>query len=165
VLRHPLARAHAAFCDRILPTGPGAFTEIRNNLRRFYKVPIPKDEPGDEYDAARHRAAFLAFMGFLKVNLAGQTGIRVDAAWSSQTAILQGYATLLLPDMILREDRLEEELAILAAQVGKELMPVVPEVTDRHAERLATIYDPELEALARAVYQRDYLSFGFANWA
>ena len=34
VLRHPLARAHDAFCNRILTTGPGSYRGIRNTLRR-----------------------------------------------------------------------------------------------------------------------------------
>jgi LPS sulfotransferase NodH len=33
VLRHPLARAHAVFCERILPRGPGTFADIRKTLR------------------------------------------------------------------------------------------------------------------------------------
>lgn len=164
VVRHPVARAHAAFCDRILQTGPGSYGEIRATLRQQFKLPIPKDASDDTYDRQAHRTAFLAFLAFLKANLASQTGIRVDAAWASQAEVLQGFANFVLPDLILREDRLGEDLAILAAQVGKDTMPRPAEVSDPHAARLAEIYDDEIELATRAVYQRDYMTFGYDAW-
>ena len=30
--------------------------------------------------------------------------------------------------------------------------------------RLQSIYDDEIEAAARAAYQRDYVGFGFGDW-
>ena len=81
VLRHPALRAHDAFCRHILTTGEGSYRQLRNTLMRRYKVPLPKDGPDAEYDREAHRAAFVAFLKFLKGNLAGQTSIRVDAAW------------------------------------------------------------------------------------
>ncbi len=164
VVRHPVARAHAAFCDRILQTGPGSYGEIRATLRQRFKLPIPKSMPDDSYDRQAHRTAFLAFLGFLKANLASQTGIRVDAAWASQAGVLQGFAHFVLPDLILREDRLGEDLAILAAQIGKDTMPRPAEASDPHAARLAEIYDAEIETATRAVYQRDYMTFGYGDW-
>ena len=164
VVRHPVARAHAAFCDRILQTGPGSYGEIRATLRQRFKLPIPKSMPDDSYDRQAHRTAFLAFLEFLKANLASQTGIRVDAAWASQAGVLQGFAHFVLPDLILREDRLGEDLAILAAQIGKDTMPRPAEASDPHAARLAEIYDAEIETATRAVYQRDYMTFGYGDW-
>ncbi len=165
VLRHPLARAHAAFCDHILPTGPGSFRAIRATLRAHYGLPIPDHAPGAEYDDATHRTAFIGFLRFLKANLCGQTSLRIDPSWAGQATVLQGIATIAPPDMILREDRLGHDLAILAAQIGKDEMPAVPGVTDPHAARLARIYDAGLETAARDAYARDYLTFGFADWA
>ena len=164
VVRHPVARAHAAFCDRILQTGPGSFLEIRATLRRQFKLPIPKEMPSESYDRQAHRAAFLAFLDFLKGNLASQTGIRVDAAWATQAEVMQGFAKFAVPDIILREDSLGEDLAILAAQIGKETMPQPADVTDPHAAQLADIYDDEIESVVRTVYQRDYMTFGFGDW-
>ncbi|WP_040615774.1 nodulation protein NodH [Oceanicola granulosus] len=162
VLRHPVARAHAAFCARILPAGPKGFPEIRKTLRQVFKVPLPGQNPGPDYDAAAHRAAFTGFLTFLKANLGGQTSVRVDAHWASQAEILQGMAGFALPDMILREDSLAPGLAQLAAQIGREAPE--PGDSDREAARLASIYDGEIEAMVRDVYQRDYMTFGFANW-
>ena len=165
VLRHPVARAHAAFCDKILSTAPGSYTEIRKILRQQFKLDLPKGDPDGGYTAQRHRAAFLGFLGFLKANLAGQTAIRVDPYWASQTAVLQGVAGFTLPDMILREDRLEDDLAVLAAQVGKSTMPTVAQPTDPHAARLYEIYGRDIESAAREVYARDYTGFGFDDYA
>jgi len=164
VLRHPVARAHAVFCERILPTGPGTYAEIRSTLRRVFKLPIPGKDPGPEYDRRAHREAFLGFLAFLKKNLSGQTSLRVDAGWVSQSQVLEGFAGFCVPDMVLREAELMEGLAILAARIGRDEMPGLPEITDPHAARLAEIHDPEVEAVTREVYQRDYDQFGFGDW-
>ena len=37
-------------------------------------------------------------------------------------------------------------------------------VTDPFANRLAAIYDAEIESAARDACQRDYLAFGFGDW-
>mgnify|MGYP000038263005 CR=1 FL=1 len=165
VVRHPVARAHAAFCDKILFSGEGGFTEIRANLRQQFKLPIPAKYPDANYNRLEHREAFLAFLKFVKSNLAGQTAIRVDAHWATQSQAVQGFAEFASPDLILREDRLEEDLAIVAAQVGKTTMPKVSDATDPHAALLRDIYDGEIEDAVRDVYQRDYIAFGFAAYA
>jgi hypothetical protein len=164
VLRHPVARAHAAFCERILMTGPGHYAEIRKILRKSYSVPLPKEAPGADYDQQTHRKAFVAFLEFLKVNLAGQTTVRVDAAWATQIQILQGYAQFALPDMILREEEIEVYLPALAQQLGHP-DPITPQDTPSDKPfALSDIYDAEIEELVSNIYQRDYIAFGFAPW-
>ena len=113
---------------------------------------------------AAHRAAFLAFLKFLKANLAGQTNLRVDPAWASQMAILQGFAGFVTPDLILREATLAHDLGALLMQIGRADGPAVAQ-TDPHAARLTRIYDPEIEAATRDGYARDYMAFGFSDWA
>ena len=168
VLRHPMARAHAAFCDTILSTRVNSLPEIRKALEKQHGVPIPKFDPFRDpdkgYDDAAHQAAFLAFLEFLKKNLSGQTSVRVDPSWASQLSLLQGMADVGLPDMIVREDRMEDDFAILCAQVGRDTMPAVMDVTDPHAAQLRRIADAELNAAARTAYHRDYVSFGFGDW-
>jgi len=105
-----------------------------------------------------------AFLGFLKGNLAGQTAIRVDQAWCTQALALQGFGEFALPDRVIRESDMQEELAQLAAHVGV----LTPQVQDAPVETpfaLADIYDAEIEALVQNVYQRDYMMFGFESWA
>lgn len=165
VLRHPVARAHAAFCERILPaTGPGAFADFRENLRRQFNLPLPAGDVGDGYGTDEHRAAFLAFASFLKPNLGAQTNLRIDPAWASQGVLLQGMGGFAPPDMILREESLVADLAYLAGQVGRPDALAPPTVTDPHHHALAKIYDAELESTLRDAYARDYEMFGFADW-
>jgi hypothetical protein len=164
VLRHPVARAHDAFCRRILSTGQGSYAEIRKTLRQRFKLPIPRRLPDEAYDRRAHRAGFIAFLEFLKKNLNGQTGIRVDASWASQASVIAGFANFALPDMILREDEMDNLLPDMAARLGCDMVPALPEPEDVGPFALADIYDPEIEALTAQVYQRDYVMFGFDTW-
>ena len=169
VLRHPVARAHAAFCDCILGDGPGSFPGIRANLRKVHRLSIPEDTPDlsnrSSYDDASHKEAFLGFLRFLRNNLAGQTSIRVDPAWASQLALLQGMAEFAVPDMILREDRLAADLLMLTEQVGITETPQLIPTEHAHHDRLVSIYDATIEEAAREAYGRDYEAFGFGNWS
>lgn len=160
VLRHPILRAHAAFCECILDTGPDAYSDIREILRLEYKLPIPKGAVGEGYDKETHRQAFLAFLGFLKKNLRGQTNLRVPPAWASQTQILQGFGQHSLPDMILREDQLGDGLAFLARQLGLEPC-ALPPASETCPFALSDIYDAEIETAGYGIYRRDYKMLGF----
>jgi len=165
VVRHPVARIHHAFCTRILGDGPGSYAQIRKTLRKVYKMPLPARVPDPAYDVAAHRAAFVAFLGFVKANLVGQTSLRVDSHWASQSEVLKGFGDLALPDMIVREDEMQSYLPALAMQVGVMDAPDPGIAPDDQPHPLSAIYDGEIEALVRTIYQRDYLNFGFDNWA
>ncbi len=164
VLRHPVARAHAVFCQRILQTGEGSFAQIRQTLRKSYKIPLPANGPDKNYDRAAHHAAFVAFLGFLKANLAGQTGVRVDASWSLQSQICEGFGQFALPDFLLREDEIEAYLPAIAQQLGYDDPPTPLPAPSDEPYALADIYDQEIEDLTHQAYQRDYLMFGFGAW-
>ena len=164
VLRHPVARAHTAFCERILSVGKGSFPEIRATLRRVHELPLPDPEDVANYTVADHKDAFLAFLRFLRNNLSAQTAVRVDGSWASQLSLLQGMAEFKAPDVVLREDDMRNQLALLASQFGKKQMLRVPEQTDSLADRLEKIYSEEIEQAARDAYGRDYDAFGFGPW-
>ncbi len=160
VLRHPVVRAYRSFCDRILGTGKGSYIEIRKTLMRVYNVPLAENGPDEDWTAEKQRAAFLAYLAFVKMNFGQQTAIRVDPAWATQAQSIQGFAEFAMPDMVLREDTLAEELAMLADLIGV----ASPELADQSFEDaipLSEIYDEEIEAAVRDVYQRDYMAFGF----
>jgi len=91
--------------------------------------------------------------------------LRVDPAWASQAAQVQGMAQVAVPDMVLREDRLAEDLAMLCWQIGREDPPDLVAPTDPHAGLLAQIHDRAIESLVREAYGRDYVAFGFGDWA
>ncbi|WP_298905332.1 sulfotransferase family 2 domain-containing protein [uncultured Aliiroseovarius sp.] len=163
VLRHPVARLHAAFCTHFLQGGPETYWEIKNALRENYDVPLPEHLPDDSWDVAAHRAAFIAFANFVRRNLAGQTGIRVDASWATQSAVIKGFSDFQLPDRVLREDELEEGLLALAQDVGL-AASMLPAPQDDIPFTLAQIYDDEVETAVKAAYQRDYMMFGYRPW-
>lgn len=160
ILRHPVARAHAAFCTYILN---GEYAEIREVLRKRYRLPIPPLDRVGKMRLPAHRTAFLEFLQFLKGNLAGQTSIRVDAAWASQTAVLRGFAQFAQPDLIAREDRLDKDLSYLVAQTDAD-SAALPQVEDTAPFPLSEVYDDTIEAAAAETYQRDYTAFGFGSW-
>ncbi len=164
VLRHPAARVHAAFCQCILHRGPGSLGEIRRVLRNFHKLPIPGPGPDETYDRRAHYLAFTAFLDFLRANLRGQTSVRVDANWATQSAILQGMAQFALPDVIIREDEMQMQLAALAQQAGYSgAVPVAATPADQ-PYALADIYDDNIEARIADIYQKDYIMFGWDRW-
>lgn len=163
VLRHPVARLHGVFCTYILAMGPGTFSEIRETLRTTYKVPLPKGAPDTDYGPEQHREAFLGFLRFVQGNLSGQTSIRVDAAWATQTALMQGMGDFMLPDMVVREESLAADLAHLSGQVGVDPGPV-PAMPQDGPVPLEQIYDADIEKAARQAHRRDFMMFGFRNW-
>lgn len=164
VLRHPLERAHDVFCHRILNTGPGGYGGIRTTLGKRYNIALPSDPEDPDYSKSGHRTAFAQFLQFLKANLAGQTAVRVDADWASQTKTIEGFAEFVLPDRLMRSHTLATELADLTASVGIKDAPPLTEREQCCRYRLDYIYDAEIERLARAAYGRDYLMFGFDDW-
>ena len=167
VVRHPLARAHDVFCSKILTTATGSMTQIRNTLRRRFDLTVPEGEPDQSYTRAQHRAAFEQFLIFLKANLSGQTAIRIDPHWASQTQIIKGFSELGAPDFIFREADMTEDLPWLARKLGRMKPASVPAcgTATRQPFSLADIYDDKLEAICRSIYARDYLTYGFGDWS
>jgi hypothetical protein len=159
VLRHPLARAHVAFCDFIRREW---MPELRPYLKRVHKYDLPGKGKGyahtDDY-----RAGLMVFLELTKHMLSGRTELKLPAMMATQGAILQGFAQLQTPDVVLREDALAEGLARLAAEVGVG-MPVLPDEAALPFA-LKDIYGPDLEAAARGTYWRDYEGFGFGDYA
>ena len=159
VLRHPLARAYAGFTRYILADSPETFGAIREILARDYRVALPAK--GEKLRDLRD--AFEGFLRFLEGNLAGQTSVRVDPVWATQSAVIEGMGRFMHPDLIIREEAAADTLAALAAACGTEA-PVLTLPKETDAPPLAGVYDAKLEALVRRVYRRDYVMFGFGDW-
>jgi hypothetical protein len=109
---------------------------------------------------ANPRAEFQAYLEFAELNLSGQTPIRVQPDLATQSAIVQGFGRVLSPDQIIRE---REAPRALKGLVGKQTQ--APEFGASPNSGLGEIYDAKLEKLARRAYGRDYLRFGFEDWA
>jgi len=90
--------------------------------------------------------------------------VRVDPAWCTQAEAIQGFGEFTLPDMILREDTMAQDLSALAASVGYRDVPQIDSASFHGTYALEDIYDDALEALGADVYQRDYVMFGFGRW-
>ncbi|QBY02036.1 nodulation protein NodH [Rhodophyticola sp. CCM32] len=164
ILRHPVVRAYDVFNRHILPSDPPGYTDARRVLRKMYGLPIPAKGLVDGYGVEDHKAAFLAFLAFLKGNLQGQTSLKVDPAWATQTAILQGMAGVTLPDQLIREEDMADALPVLAAGLGHEGAGF--DAVDAEAPfPLTAIHDDAVEDAAMQVYRRDYLNFGYGRWA
>ena len=163
VLRHPLDRAYHVFNSCILPADRPAYANIRRVLKSRYNLPIPKDGLIPGYYADQHKEAFIAFLRFLKGNLAGQTSLKVEQIWASQTALLQGMAQFTLPDHVLREEDLIDALPKLAAGQGRKAAEFDMALPDEPFP-LAEIYDAEIESLIFDTYRKDFLNFGFQPW-
>jgi hypothetical protein len=158
VVRHPLLRAYVAFHGQIVS---GRLADHRRVLIRDYRAKLP--EEGQEFpDAKAERAAFLIFLRYAQLAVAGQAGQNVDANWASQIAIIQGFAGFHPVDLIVREDRLPQALAYLEAEVGAP--PGPPPALEPVPEGLAAIHDDAVEEAAAAAYARDYAGFGFGRW-
>lgn len=154
VLRHPLQRAWAAFQHLITRAQP----DLRQMMRDLYKVPLPPDAALGALHDDQNAALLVDFLGFLKRNLNGQTGVPVHPFWASQTEILAGFARFGSPDLLVREDRMADDLAHLASSAG---------IADPQLDRLTPeplpgfLQDRKLIDAAYAAYQRDYVSFGY----
>ncbi len=164
VLRHPLPRAHDAFCRYVLPLGIEAFAEVREALITNYAVPLPQAFPDDDYNLEKHRDAFLAFLKFLAGNLGGQTSVRVDSGWASQNALVHAIGQFVVPDRIVRSDKLGVDLPIIASEVGYDAPKLEPDKGLNTPFDLHEVITPEIEAACEKAYRRDYVMFGFDKW-
>lgn len=165
VVRHPLPRAYDSFCRHILPPGDEAYADLRAALIENYDIPLPESPEDDAYGPDQHRAAFLAFLTFLRGNLGGQTSLRVDNTWATQSVLLHAIGQFAIPDRVIREGELADGLADLATEVQQPTAGPASgfAVSSRYA--LSEIYDADIEEAAEAAYRRDYMMFGFAPWS
>jgi hypothetical protein len=161
VLRHPVLRAYLCFCDVILAGEFGKYRDLRQKVIKQFKIKLPKD--GESPDIPTQKAGFLAFLRFLKLNLTNQTSLRIDPIWASQTAIMEGAASVLMSGHIVHESQLAPGIAYLETILGLPAISIEGENTSRTIE-LGDIYDTEIEARVRDIYGRDYLNFGFVDW-
>jgi len=158
VLTHPLCRAWAAYRRMFLSEAdPVLAGQIARQARLVRAAPD---------DMAGQRAAFHAFLGFLKASLNGQTTLRVDPSWASQTAIIQGFGRFGQPDMLLRQDSLAAGLRHLCETLGLACGdltdPAFAAADDTGPP--AALCDAETQMLARQAYARDTLGFGFTEF-
>ena len=160
VLRHPLARAFAAYCDFL---DKEWMPELRPYLKRVHKFELPPKAAKGFKTAQEHRAGFMVFLDLIKHIHAGRTELRTPAQFATQLTTISGFAAVQAPDFLIREDRLQAGLDYLCAEAGLEVKPL-PAPQEAFPFDLATLYGPDMEAAARAAYGRDYTAYGFGDW-
>jgi hypothetical protein len=128
-------------------------------MTRLFGATLP--EPGTAMDVDNHRSAFKAYLRFAHASLSGQTGLQPWPIWATQAALLEGYAQVLTPDALLREETLADDLSWLARRAGLPQGPACVPAPDPSPHPLAAIADDEVRALCRTAYARDYATFGF----
>ncbi|MEO6300495.1 MAG: nodulation protein NodH [Paracoccaceae bacterium] len=160
VLRHPIARAYAAYCDFL---DKEWMPELRPYLKRVHKFDLPPKAKKGFATEAEHRAGFMVFLELIKHIHAGRTELKTPPQFATQYATVTGFGQLQSPDHLLREDRLAEGLAFVTAEAGVTMTPLPP-VTEVYPFELAAIYDADMEAAGRGAYGKDYTAFGFGDW-
>ena len=153
VLRHPLARAWAAFHAMLAAGNP----ELRQTLRAIHRVDLPEDAALPGLSDADKLPLFAAFLDFLRRNLNSQTALPTHPRWATQAEVLAGFGRFGAPDMVAREDRMAEDLGYLARSLGIDRDGPAAEPPP------AVLDDPALRKAAKAAYLRDYVAFGFAD--
>lgn len=156
VLRHPLRRAWSAFRRLLTDASP----ELRVLMRQVHRVPLPPDAELPALPEDQQIALFEAFLDFLRRNLNAQTTLPTHASWASQSEVVAGFARFVAPDMILREDRLAEDLPPLLSAAGIDPSAVPLPQPERQPDLLAI---KPLRQAARQAYLRDYIAFGFED--
>jgi hypothetical protein len=152
VLRHPLKRAWCAFRDLIDSAPP----DLRQRLADSYALTLPR--AGALLADAELVDGLHAFLRLMRRNLNGQTGLPTHPGWASQSAVVTGFSRLYPPDMLIREDDLSEDLALLAMKVG-----IAATLGTGDPDWPEVLNEPALIDAAHAAYLRDYIAFGFAR--
>jgi hypothetical protein len=102
----------------------------------------------------------LAFAGFLKGHLKGQTSLRIPAEWATQAALVQAAAQVVLPHRLIRETETTREFRRLAEPLGvdapdrgldAEEQGIPPDIL-RNADLQEAVFD---------AYRKDFVQFGF----
>lgn len=164
IVRHPLPRAHDAFVRFVLTPGAENYSDIRHALIERYELPLPPEGPGCGYGPADHYRAFAAFLDWLKGNLGGQTSLRVDNTWATQSTLLQAIGQFAVPDNVIREDEMSGALTRVAREAGLDREGPTADFEIVGPVPLAEIVNDELQAKAEAAYPRDFMMFGFGPW-
>jgi hypothetical protein len=165
VVEHPATRIHDAFSRVILPKDVPGYEELRDTLVRHQGLPLPDDPSDPGYDAAAHRAAFLAFLDFVRGNLGGQTGLRPHVSWASQTSLLSAISGFAPPDLVLRREDLTRSLDRLAEDFGRAPAPLGVPSPSALPVPFAEILDDTVSDAVAAAYRRDFVIFGYGRTA
>ena len=161
VLRHPVERAFRVYRDYFCAPEQENLAEIATVMTRQYQIEFPS--AGEEASQDRIKRGFLSYLDFLKPYLAGQTSLRIDPLCLPQSTLLRGIADFRPPDMVIHEANLRQGLDHITQRLG--LPDEKPGRIPDTGVHLAEIYDMKIEKRTFSVYRKDYIAFGFEDWA
>jgi hypothetical protein len=174
--RAPLDRAYRVFMDRIFAPGRGGFPHVREALAAAHGLVLPDPAVAATgsraaleaagHDLAAHRAAFAGFLRFVRLNLAGQTAVRTDAAWLPQVVCIAALRAVLPVTLVMGEAWMAKGGQLLRALAGigegRNALLRVPDPEGPFP--LAEVRTEEHAALARAAWPEDHERLAHA-WA
>ncbi|MEM7240710.1 MAG: hypothetical protein AAF429_00860 [Pseudomonadota bacterium] len=173
-LEHPLDRAYNAFCDLFLFPAE-RYGGIRATLIKRYGLElVPASYSGEKtrngleaegYTAKKHYANFKKFLKFLGASLRDQALYQPKPEFSSQTEQLASYSAWAIPQFIALPHTRESVLKSLLDTLGLAEAPLPTAGIKDQIFDLEDIYDLKIETLIRDAYARDYLNFGFMDYA
>jgi len=150
LVRHPLLRVLRAYRD-LQQAGDARGAEIRAILSERHKVDFTRPAP----------EAMLAFVAALKGSLTGRDSLKAQAEWTTQAALLQAAALVVLPQRIIRERDAATGLAHLAAAMGLQA-PGWPDDAETDAAWRACLANHDLRKAVFDAYRKDFIQFGFS---
>lgn len=160
-IRQPALRVLDVFQRRIVATGEGTFTAIRDFLASDYGAPSAV-ELAESEDA--HGAGLDAFISFIEDNLAGRTAVREDTTWALQTGLLADFARETPVDFVGRCERAQEDGAYVLGRIGvtDEGGALARKLANRlKIEGADVLVTPARERRLREIYARDYARLGY----
>ena len=80
-------------------------------------------------------------------------------------ASVASVAQIVPPDFVIRETELKSVLSFIADTHGHSQTTFTDSVVDPVDSAFDQVYDPALEAKAKAIYTKDYEIFGFGDYA
>ena len=80
-------------------------------------------------------------------------------------ASVASVAQIVPPDFVIRETELKSVLSFMANTQGYSQTTFTDNVVDPVDLAFDQVYDPALEAKAKAIYTKDYEIFGFGDYA
>ena len=131
----------------------GDFTQT--SLRQW-----KRQHPGHRSFAVLRHPLHRAWTAFRQLLTDSRPELPTHAGWASQSEVIAGFSRVASPDMLIREDRIADELPTLARATG---------IDDARLAGLKVqpmpdfLRDKALLQAARQAYLRDYIAFGFSD--
>ena len=162
-VRHPGKRAYSCFSEKIVHISKYSFPKVREHLISDYGCDFSGIDVA-RYDLDIHRRNFVAYLRFVKANRLGETPLRRDAHWESQTTMIKKFENDFVIDFIGRVEDFQKHFEFVLSELKCEKMP---DLNLRFNEgptppfTYDQILDDEVEDLLLEIYRADFMKLGY----